>query len=247
MGPIEVIGHRGYAAVAPENTLASIEAALAAGAPAVEFDLRIALCGTPILLHDERLERTTDGDGAVGEQTLEQLQSLDAGTWFSPEFVGERIPSFAEALELLDGRADHIYPEVKRFHRPEDVAHILRLVRDRRLLGHTTFISIDWTALEHVRAEEPAVGIGFIVESSDQFPEAMTRATSDPLAILDLSHEVALKDPAVVERARAAGLEVATWTVNDPEEATVLREAGVTRFTTDQVARLVSWARSAAG
>ena len=247
MGPIEVIGHRGYSAVAPENTLASIEAALAAGAPAVEFDLQVALCGTPILFHDERLERTTDGDGPVGERTLEQLQVLDAGTWFSPEFVGERIPSFAEALELLDGRADHIYPEVKRFHRPEDVSHIVRLVRDRRLLEHTTFISIDWTALEHVRAEEPAVGIGFIVVSSDQFPEALARATSDPLAILDLSHELALKDPSVVEKARAEGLEVATWTVNDPEEATILRQAGITHFTTDQVVRLVSWARSSGG
>ena len=247
MNPIEVIGHRGYSAVAPENTLVSLEAALTAGAHAVEFDLHVARCGTPILFHDERLERTTDGGGLVAEQTLEQLRGLDAGTWFSTEFAGERIPSFVEALELLDGRVDHLYPEVKRFRRPEDVAHIVRAVRDRNLLDHTTFISIDWMALDHVRAEEPAVGIGFIVVSPDQFAEALARAARDPLAILDLSHEVALADPSVVERACAEGLEVATWTVNDPEEATVLRDAGVTRFTTDQVDRIVSWARSVGG
>jgi len=243
--PIQVIGHRGYSTVAPENTLASIEAALAAGAPAVEFDLQFALCGTPILFHDERLERTTNGVGRVDERTLKQLQVLDAGIWFSSEFTGERIPSFVEALELLNGRVDHIYPEIKRSRTPEDLDQIVRLVRDRSLLERTTFISIDWTALEHVRTADPNVEIGFIVVSSGQFPEALALATSDPRAILDLSHEFVLRDPSVVERARAAGLRVATWTVNDPEEATILRKVGVSHFTTDQVKQLVAWASSA--
>ncbi len=242
--PIEVIGHRGYPAIAPENTLASIEAALTAGARAVEFDLQFALCGTPILFHDDLLERTTNGVGPVDGMTLQQLQVLDAGIWFSSEFAGERIPSFTEALELLNGRVDHIYPEIKRSRKTEDLRQIVRLVRDRKLLEQTTFISIDWTALEHVRTADSTVGIGYIVVSSDQFPEALARATSDPRAILDLSHEFVLRDPSVVQRARANGLEVATWTVNDPEEAAILQKAGVTRFTTDQIERLVAWAGS---
>ena len=75
---VEIIGHRGYAAAAPENTLASLEAALTAGARAVEFDLHVASCGTPVLFHDVNLGRTTNGVGPVRRLTLGQLQAMDA-------------------------------------------------------------------------------------------------------------------------------------------------------------------------
>ena len=108
MGDIEIIGHRGYAARAPENTLMSLEAALTAGARAVEFDVHVASCGTPVIIHDDVLDRTTDGSGPVSGQTVEQLRTLDAGSWFDPEFAGERIPTLADALDRVVGRALHI-------------------------------------------------------------------------------------------------------------------------------------------
>ena len=80
LGDIEIIGHRGYASRAPENTLVSLEAALRAGARAVEFDVHVASCGTPVVIHDETLDRTTDGEGPVLRQTVEQLRTLDAGS-----------------------------------------------------------------------------------------------------------------------------------------------------------------------
>jgi glycerophosphoryl diester phosphodiesterase len=81
---IEIIAHRGYSGRAPENTLAALEAAVAAGADAVEFDLHTAACGTPVLFHDGMLSRTTNGVGPVRRRTLEQLKTLDAGKWFAP-------------------------------------------------------------------------------------------------------------------------------------------------------------------
>ncbi len=241
MGRLEIIGHRGYAARAPENTLVSIEAALSAGAHAVEFDVRVAGCGTPVLFHDETLDRTTDGDGPVVGRTVEQLRTLDAGSWFDPEFTGERIPTLTEALDRVAGRARHIYPEVKGIREPSDVDGMVRLVRDRAMSDRTTFISIDWSILDRVRAQDALVRIGFIVVSADLFDEALSLASADPAAVLDLDLEIALDDPSVVRRATDEGVEVVTWTVNEPEEASRLRQAGVTGFTTDHVERLLEW------
>ena len=242
MGDIEIIGHRGYAASAPENTLASIEAALSAGARAVEFDVRVAGCGTPVLIHDETLDRTTDGDGPVERRSIEELQTLDAGSWFDPEFTDEQIPTLSRALDHVVGRAHQIYPEVKGIREPSDVDGMVGLVRERGMSDRTTFISIDWSVLERVRARGAAIRIGFIVVTADLFDEALSLAAADPAAILDLNHEIVLDDPSVVRRAKDEGVDVVTWTVNEPDEATRLRRAGVIGFTTDHVARLLAWA-----
>ena len=247
LGHIEIIGHRGYAARPPENTIVSIQAALTAGARAVEFDIHVASCGTPVIIHDETLDRTTDGDGPVQRQAVEQLQALDAGAWFDPEFAGEGVPTLADALDCVAGRVDQIYPEVKGIRKPSDVDGMVRLVRARGMSEHTTFISLDWNILKRVRAYDVGIRIGFIVETSDLFDEALSLAVADPAAILDLSQVIALDDPSVVRRAKDEGVAVVTWTVNEPEEATRLRQAGVTGFTTDQVGRLLAWAGREAG
>ena len=242
MGDIEIIGHRGFAARAPENTLVSIEAALAAGVRAVEFDVRVASCGTPVVIHDETLDRATDGEGPVSRRTIEQLRMLDAGAWFDPGFAGERIPTLTEALDHVAGRAHHIYPELKGIREPSDVDRMVRIVHDREMSDRTTFISIDWSLLERVRSQDATIRIGFIVVTADLFDEALSLAAADPAAILDLNHEIVLDEPSVVRRATDEAVDVVTWTVNEPEEATRLRRAGVKGFTTDHVDRLLAWA-----
>jgi glycerophosphoryl diester phosphodiesterase len=195
-----------------------------------------------VVIHDETLDRTSDGNGPVSRQTVEQLQTLDAGTWFDAEFAGEKIPTLADALDCVSGRVDQIYPEVKGIRTSSDVDGMIRLVRDRGLSECTTFISLDWNILERVRAQDVGIRIGFIVETSDLFDEALSLAVADPAAILDLNQVIALDDPSVVRRAKDQGVEVVTWTVNEPAEATRLRQAGVTGFTTDEVDRLLAWA-----
>lgn len=241
-GDIEIIGHRGYAARTPENTLVSIEAALNAGAGAVEFDVRVASCGTPVVIHDEMVDRTTDGEGPVVRQSVERLQALDAGAWFAPRFTGERIPTLTETLDHLAAGAHHVYPELKGIRELSDVDRMVGMVRDREMSDRTTFISIDWNILERIRARDGAIRIGFIVVSADLFDEALSLAAADPAAILDLNQEIALDDPSVVRRAKDEGVGVVTWTVNEPDDATRLRQAGVTGFTTDHVDRLLAWA-----
>ena len=88
----QLIAHRGYSAIAPENTLSSFRLALEESIFGVEFDVHLAADGVPIIIHDTTVDRTTNGTGKVAEKSLAQLQSLDAGSWFHPRFSQERIP-----------------------------------------------------------------------------------------------------------------------------------------------------------
>lgn len=98
---IIIIGHRGSSTLAPENTLAAIQAGLEAGATAIELDVQITKDGHPVCIHNATLPRTTTGVGWVVEHTLAELKELDAGSWFSPDFAGQRIPELGEALAAI--------------------------------------------------------------------------------------------------------------------------------------------------
>jgi len=243
-GDIEVIGHRGYSARAPENTLLAMERAIAVGADAVEWDVHVAACGTPVLIHDQDLPRTSSGTGLVRDHTLEELRALDAGRWFGTEFAGERIPSLADALARVRGRIGRVYTEVKGYRGPAELDRILAVVTDARVPGHV-FISLDWDCLDHLGRRDPAVAIGYIVDDHERFDEALARATGDGRALLDLDRRLVLERPSLGRRARDRGIPLAVWTVNDPAEADRLRAAEVTRFTTDEVEALIAWRAAA--
>ncbi len=95
------IAHRGASAVAPENTLASFKQAQELGADGIELDVRLCAGGVPVVIHDPTVNRTTNGSGRVADMTLAQLKELDAGAWFGPTFVGERIPTLSETLAAV--------------------------------------------------------------------------------------------------------------------------------------------------
>ena len=241
----EIIAHRGYSARAPENTLAAIEAAIGAGARAVEFDVQVAACGTPVLFHDANLGRTTNGVGPVRRRTFGQLQALDAGKWFGEDFEGEKLPSLAQALDCVGGRMDRIYPEVKGYRELEDLDRMARIVIDAGMVPYTTFIGMDWTTLDRIGRQDDEISIGYIVTDPGQLPEALERCRARPGSIIDFDHQLVLDDPGLTEGCRSQGIDVAVWTVNDPQEASTLRAAGVTRFTTNEVEALLDWSRAA--
>jgi glycerophosphoryl diester phosphodiesterase len=103
--PVIVVGHRGAKRFAPENTLAAYDRAIEMGARVVEMDVRMTADGHFIVMHDARVDRTTDGRGPVARLTLAEIKALDAGSWFAPEFAGERVPTLREALHHVKGRA----------------------------------------------------------------------------------------------------------------------------------------------
>jgi glycerophosphoryl diester phosphodiesterase len=240
-GEIEVIAHRGYSARAPENTLAAVDKAIEVGADAIEWDIHVAACGTPVLIHDETLERTTDGAGPVRAHTVASLRTLDAGRWFGPAFAGERIPTLAEALERTRGRVRRVYTEIKRGPEAAEVDRILGVVSDADRLGDNVFISFDWAALDRIARADERAQVGYITDRAELVHEALERAAGNPRAILDLDCRLILQRPEIGRRALDRGVSVAVWTVNDPAQATRLRHAGVTRFTTNVVEDLLRW------
>ncbi len=154
-GPVEIIGHRGFSARAPENTLSAIDAAIAAGADAVEFDMHTAGDGNPVLFHDAMLSRTTNGVGPIRRRTLEQLKKLDAGSWFDAEFAGERVPALKEALEHIGDRIPRIYAEIKGFREMEDLDRMVRFTAEAGQKERTVFIAMNWTLLDRMRSQDP--------------------------------------------------------------------------------------------
>lgn len=243
-GPAEVIAHRGYSARAPENTLAAIELAVASGADAVEFDLHATADGEAVLFHDEHLERTTNGLGTLRDRTLAELCRLDAGGWFDAAYTGEPIPTFAAALDRVRGRIGRVYPEIKGYRGRDDLRRMAGTVVEHGMVDRTVFISMDWSALEQVRAAESELAVGYIVEKSSRARDGLDRAAGDPLALLDFKASLLLDDPRLAEGAHKRSVELAVWTVDDPAEATRLYELGVRRITTNRVEELTVWKAS---
>jgi glycerophosphoryl diester phosphodiesterase len=238
---LEIIAHRGYSAKAPENTLTAMDAAIAAGADAVEFDLQTAACGTPVVFHDAMLGRTTNGVGPLGRRPLGHLKALDAGSWFGPEFAGETIPSQEEALDHLRDRVKRVYQEIKGYREMEDLDRMADITRSVGMAEASVFISLDWVILERLRRVAPEIPRAYIVERADRLPEALDRALAEEGSGIAVEIGVALMNPGLIRAGLEQGFDVATWTVDDPTRAAEGLKVGITRFTTNQVGRLMDW------
>lgn len=236
-----IVAHRGYSSQAPENTIASIRKAVEAGADGVEWDMYTAACGTPILFHDSRLGRTTDGVGPVGRRTVGQLKALDAGSWFSKEFEGEPIPTLAEACEVLSESELGLVAEIKGWREMEDVDRMVGLVHDSGLLDRTRFISMDWTTLDRVRRTAPDAAVSLIVEKVERLDEAITRAQELGNAGLAIDYRFLVGGSPHLGQVKASGLTVGVWTLDDPAFAEELVANGILDLTTNEVGALTSW------
>ena len=237
----EIIAHRGFSARAPENTLAAMEAALETGVESVEFDLQAAACGTPVLFHDLMLGRTTNGVGPLRRRPLAHLKALDAGSWFSPEYSGERIPTQEEALANLKGRVYRVYQDIKGYREIEDLDRMVSITRDTGMADASVFVSSDWVIMNRLRQIAPDIQRAYLVESPENLPEALDRAVVDEGSLLDVEIGAALAAPDGIQEALRGGVEVMAWTVDDLVQASTALEMGISRITTNQVERLLAW------
>jgi glycerophosphoryl diester phosphodiesterase len=237
----EIIAHRGFSARAPENTLASLEAALLTGVESVEFDVHTAACGTPVLFHDSMLGRTTNGVGPLRRRPFAHLKALDAGSWFDPAFSGERIPTLDEALANLMGRVYRVYQDIKGYREVEDLDRMVTITREREMAEVTVFTSSDWAIMNRLRRVAPEVQRAYLVEGPEKLQEALDLAIQDEGSVLSVGIDVALSGSPLIEEAVRWGVEVMAWTVNDEVEAKAAVEVGVSRLITDEVTGLLAW------
>lgn len=157
-----VIAHRGYSQLAPENTLPSFNLAIAAGADLIELDCHHSKDGQLIVIHDHKLNRTTDAAArwrkkrvTVEHRTAEEIQSLDAGSWFSPKFGGVKVPLLAEALDAIQPAS---VPLIER--KTGDPAACIKLLREKNLINRVIVQSFDWKFLREFHEHEPSQILG---------------------------------------------------------------------------------------
>ena len=211
--PFYLIGHRGAAGHEPENTLRSVEAALRLGVDAVEVDVHVVE-GRLVVIHDERLERTTNGRGRLDEHGFEALRRLDAGR-------GERIPTLDEVVELVGDRAELVV-ELKGAGTAGPVAALLR-ARGPATADRVVVSSFDHVELARLRALLPTVRRGALVAG---VPLDYARFARELGAhSVHMSAEF-LRVP-FVDDAHARGMAVWAYTVNHADDARRMRALGV--------------------
>jgi len=229
------IGHRGAAGTAPENTLASFRRAVTLGVDGVELDVQRSRDGALVVIHDETVDRTTDGSGRVANLTLAEIGRLDAGTWKGPEFAGERVPTLAEVVEAVPAPV-RVFVELKDPSRyPGIEAEVVGLVRERGVGDRVELSSFDHASLARVRSIAPEVRLGFLYSRHpDPIPAARAlRAASLHAAFRHLASRV-------VDDAHRAGLAVYAWTLNEPADIAAARAMGVDGIFSDRPERLIS-------
>ncbi len=229
-----LIAHRCGGALAPENTLAGLRKAFELGYRAVEFDVMLSGDGTPVLIHDETLERTTDGRGRVADASDAELARLDAGSWRGAQFAGEPLPSFGEAAELCIALGLWANVEIKPSAGREAetgrkvalAARALWACQPPPLLS-----SFSLAALAAAREAAPELPRGLLYA----VPPADWRDALRRLACVSLHCSRDHFSPQLLAEAQAADIPLLIYTVNDPDDAGELLRLGVSALFTDRL------------
>jgi glycerophosphoryl diester phosphodiesterase len=228
-----IIGHRGDSTYAPENTLAAFDLALKHQADAIEFDVKLTADKHVVVIHDQSVNRTTNGRGLISNLTLEEIKKLDAGSWFDPKYKDERVPTLEEVFDCFGSKIP-MNVELTNYMTPWDelVELVVDLVREKKLEDQVFFSSFYSVNLVKARKALPACGIGYLKYSGiigilqrlfQPFPEHIS------------SLEPSYTDvhPGMVEWEHSSGRRVLVYTVNDPETMKHLFQIGVDGIFTD--------------
>lgn len=237
--PAFIAGHRGDRADAPENTMPAFQAAFASGLEFVETDVQLSLDGVPVLMHDETVDRTTDGTGAVADLTLEQLRALDAGSWYAPEFAGTRVPLFDEFVDALAGNRQKALVELKGFWTPAGIRTVLDAIYLRGVQNRVIFASFNLTTIAHLADTAPAIPRVIIKRDLPRDPVGLARYYG---AIAILTTATSLEnDPHAVSGMHEAGLGVLVYTLNSEKRWSEALAYGVDGIITDKPSKLDGW------
>jgi len=237
--PVLVAGHRGDQQGAPENTLAAMRLALAGDADFVETDLQLTADGVAVLMHDWTLDRTTNGTGPVWAMTWNELSDLDAGSWFSPQFRGTRVPRLEEFLDLVAPSSKRIILELKGAWNRVQVERVAAEIAGRRLEHRVIVASFDIMSLRHLRQAAPGLARAIIARTVVGDPAVLAEACG-AMAIVT-SRRFIQREPDAVERIREAGLGVLLYTLNDADTWTEALALGVDGIITDRPGELERW------
>lgn len=226
-----IFAHRGSKANRPENTLAAFEEAMRVGSDGIELDVHLTKDQKVIVMHDEKVGRTTNGKGQIKDLTLQDLKELDAGSWFSPEFTGERVPTLKETLELLSDYSGALNIEFKtdRNIYPGIEEHVVRLVDRYRADLPVVYSSFNHESLIRLKQIDPSANLALLLWERLAEPWRYTEQVG-----ASAQH---LWEPSAFSETgkllQQHGIKVRAWTVNKPKHMQRTFELGIDAMITD--------------
>lgn len=237
-----IVGHRGLPSRTPENTLASFNAALDAGARWIETDVDILADGTPIVIHDTTLDRTTDHSGQIYSLTKPDLAAIDAGSWFGPQFTDERIPLLSQLITLANQRSLNLNLELKANEQGaertlQQIDSVIEALEDLDGEREVIISSFSQPLLARFHQRAPQYAVGVLYEGG--------AVRADWLSVLELCGASYIHPehvdltPERVKMLRQAGYGVNVWTVNPVDKVNEFLNWGCTAVMTDVADRVL--------
>lgn len=230
-----IIGHRGASTSAPENTLAAFRQALEFGADGFELDAKLSADGEVVVIHDQTVDRTTDGTGAVRKLTLAQIKELDAGSKFDQKFKGEKVPTLEEVFQVLGGKM-LIDVELTNYASPSDALpeKVARLVRKYQLEESIIFTSFHAKTIRRIRKLLPEVPAGILAWSGalGLLQRSWVGRSWAPEMVVPFHTDV---NGDFIRRQHQMNRKVIVWTINEPARAREMIGLGVDGIITDDV------------
>ncbi|WP_341501280.1 glycerophosphodiester phosphodiesterase family protein [Gallaecimonas sp. GXIMD4217] len=237
-----VIGHRGAAGHAPENTLSSIQKALKLGVDAVEVDIRRSRDGALVAIHDRQVDRTTNGAGKVSEYTLAQLNTLDAGSWYGPQYLDEWIPTLTEVMNAVSHSDTRLIIELKVGGDGIE-GEVLKHIRTHKMQDRVIIKSFDPAILERFSKLAPGlprlyVMFGWSPRFNVLVDEEIRRVNPLDMDVdyIQVYHSFLGKD--FIRRAHDRGMKVIAWGVHSRKAMGKVLALGVDGIETDYPDRL---------
>lgn len=242
---IKVIAHRGGAKLAPENTLAAIKQAVDLGVDMIEIDVILSKDGEIIVIHDSKIDRTTNGSGVVKEMTLAEIKRYDAGSWFDAKFAGEKVPTLAEVFSAINGRStllieikdgDEAYPGLER--------KVVDAIHQHRANAWVIVQSFNEASVLRVKAMDSSLITYYLMSRNfpDFYKDRISETVGSPIADLPYDglavHHNQI-DPEKVSAIHRAGFKLLVWTVNAEEDMQKSLAAGVDGIITDRPDQLL--------
>jgi len=233
-----VIAHRGASSYAPENTLAAFDLAIEMGVSHIELDVHATRDGQIVVIHDDAVDRTTNGSGPAASHSVAELTALDAGAWFDRRFAGQRVPTLGAVFERYKGRA-HIHTEIKG-HSADLSRATVDLVRRHGMAEQVTVTSFQQVRLEEARAHGPELPTGWLVAEVSEAIIAQARA----LGLRQLCPRASAVTVELVRRLHAEGFVVRAWGVTDEEQMRRVVQAGADGMTVNFPDRLLEYLKT---
>lgn len=229
------IAHRGASSYAPENMIAAFDLALRMGVRHIELDIDLTNDNHVVVIHDDTVDRTTNGSGPVTRYSLTALRELDAGSWFGAPFAAERIPTLDEVLARYEGRV-HIHAEIKG-HSPALARRTADLVRLHRMEAQVTVTSFQDVRLVELRAYAPELPAGWLVrEVNDQ-----TIKRAHGVGVTQLCPRADAVTPELIQRLHAEDFVVRAWGVTTEELMRRVVQAGADGMTINFPDKLLAY------